>query len=231
MGEAKRKRLAKSPVIYHHTSTLRTNLIWMSGVIELEGESPPVIHPHLGEIRTDPVARRAMKDFPSLAWFTTQITVPASIVKSVMRLVDNDTGEIRDLDLDPMIANSIALNRVAIGFPVASIPVMPWSNHPGYTTAEGKELNESAIEAGDDPLHWYVSSEPVDVLKSTEIWCSLSMLKPKLARQDWYLRDVHNMVRMCRGRPSVYIPPTWLKPDEAKLIATIADVPVVSGAG
>jgi hypothetical protein len=92
-----------------------------------------------------------MKDFPSLAWFTTQITVPASIVKSVMRLVDNDTGEIRDLDLDPMIANSIALNRVAIGVSVASIPVMPWSNHPGYTTAE-EELNESAIEAGEIPF-------------------------------------------------------------------------------
>ena len=87
-----------------------------------------------------------MKDFPSLAWFTTQITVPASIVKSVMRLVDNDTGEIRDLDLDPMIANSIAPNRIAIGFPIANIPVIRWSEHPGYTTAEGRELNDAAIE-------------------------------------------------------------------------------------
>jgi hypothetical protein len=91
MGEAKRKRLAERTVIYHHTSTLRTNLIWMSGVIELEGKSPPVTHPRLGEIRTDPFARRAMKDFPALAWFTTGITVPASIVKSVMRFVNKDT--------------------------------------------------------------------------------------------------------------------------------------------
>ena len=44
MGEAKRKSLAERTIIYHHTSTLGTNLIWMSGVIELEGKSPPVIH-------------------------------------------------------------------------------------------------------------------------------------------------------------------------------------------
>ena len=42
MGEAKRKRLADRAVVYHHTSTLRTHFIWMSGVIELEGKSPPV---------------------------------------------------------------------------------------------------------------------------------------------------------------------------------------------
>ena len=27
------------PTVYHHTSTVRTNLIWMSGVIEVEGKS------------------------------------------------------------------------------------------------------------------------------------------------------------------------------------------------
>ena len=32
MGESKRRALARSaqPIIYHHTSTLRTNLLWMS---------------------------------------------------------------------------------------------------------------------------------------------------------------------------------------------------------
>jgi hypothetical protein len=42
MGEAKRKRLADRTVVYLHTSTLQTHFIWMSGVIELEGKSPPV---------------------------------------------------------------------------------------------------------------------------------------------------------------------------------------------
>ena len=38
MGAAKRKRQNRVPTVYHHTSTLRTNLIWMSGVIEVEGK-------------------------------------------------------------------------------------------------------------------------------------------------------------------------------------------------
>lgn len=45
MGQAKLKRANAVPVAYHHTSTLRTNLIWMAGVIEVEGRSGPVIHP------------------------------------------------------------------------------------------------------------------------------------------------------------------------------------------
>ena len=60
MGEAKKRRLAGTGkvIVYHHTSTLRTNLIWMSGVIDLEGLSPPVLHPHTGEIGNDALARR-----------------------------------------------------------------------------------------------------------------------------------------------------------------------------
>jgi hypothetical protein len=229
MGEAKRKRLADRNVVYHHTSTLRTHMIWMSGVINLEGQSPDVIHPHLGQIKTDVFARRAMKDFPPVAWFTTEISIPKCIIKSVMRYIDKYTGEIKDLDLDPTMANAVALNRIALGFPIANIPVIPWSDHPGYTTAEGQELNESAIEAGDNPLHWYVSSEPVDVLQSSEIWSSSSMLRPRLKRWDWYLKDVHNMVQMCR-RGGVYIPPTWLTTEEATLLSKRMNLPVRSGA-
>jgi hypothetical protein len=129
-----------------------------------------------------------------------------------------------------MTANVIALNRIAIGFPIANIPVVRWSEHPGYTTAEGRELDDAALEAGDNPLHWYVSPEPVDMLQSTEIWSSPSMLKPKLKRLDWCLPDVHNMVRMCRQQPRRCIPPTWLTTEEATLLAKRANVPVVSGA-
>jgi hypothetical protein len=55
------------PTVYHHTSTLRTNLIWMSGVIEVEGKSKGVLHPQIGEIRTDAKVRRALKDFLPVA--------------------------------------------------------------------------------------------------------------------------------------------------------------------
>ena len=35
MGQAKLKRSLPVSVVYHHTSTLRTNLLWMSGVVEV----------------------------------------------------------------------------------------------------------------------------------------------------------------------------------------------------
>lgn len=71
MGEAKRRVAAgaynKPNTVFHHTSTLRTNLIWMSGVIDIEGRSPPVVHPRLGVLQGNPFGRRAFKDFPPVA--------------------------------------------------------------------------------------------------------------------------------------------------------------------
>jgi hypothetical protein len=230
MGEAKRRRLAGTDkvIVYHHTSTLRTNLIWMSGVIELEGLSPPVLHPHMGEIRNDALARRKLKDFPRLAWFTTQISVPEVLVQASIQFIDKTTGLAKTIDLDKDLGNALALHRVAIGFPAADISVIPWPEHAGYNTDEGRELNETAIAAGDDPRDWYVSEQPVDVLKSTEVWTSASMLKPRLQRRDAYLKDMHNMVRMCRAQ-KVYIPPSWLTPEQARLLASKSPVPVISG--
>ena len=75
-GEAKRKRENAVPTVYHHTSTLRTNLIWMSGVVQVEGRSEGAFHPDLGEIKTDELMRRACKEFPPVAWFTTRIKIP-----------------------------------------------------------------------------------------------------------------------------------------------------------
>jgi hypothetical protein len=225
VGEAKRRRAAGVPTIYHHTSTLRTHLIWMSGVIELEGKSPPVQHPHIGEIRTDALARRAVIDFPRLAWFTTQISIPNCLINSVIYGIDKLTGERKAIETDAMTANALALNRVAIGFPIDNVPVVPWPEHAGYSTGEGRELNETAIEMGDNPKHWYVAEEPVKVLQASEIWSSPSMLIPRLIRQDWYLRDVHRMVRLCREK-RVYIPPTWLKPEDARALARKLNVPL-----
>jgi hypothetical protein len=79
MGQAKRRQqqnAALGPVVYHHTSTLRTNLLWMSGVIEVEGSGRQPLHPQLGTIKTDVLRRRALNDFRAVAWFTSEIAVP-----------------------------------------------------------------------------------------------------------------------------------------------------------
>jgi len=71
MGEAKRRQTASIVrTVYHHTSTLRTNLIWMSGVIEVEGAGATPLHPQLGEFKHATSLRRGMHDFPPVAWFT-----------------------------------------------------------------------------------------------------------------------------------------------------------------
>lgn len=222
MGEAKRRKLAaknSGPMVFHHTSTLRTNLIWMSGYIEVEGNIPPVLHPELGEIETDASLRRGMHDFPPLAWFTRRNTMPGCLTKSSIFFIDKKTGERRSRAEGRDLSNAIALNRLALGFPVVTIPVIPWPEHYGYRTSEGRELNETAIEAGDDPEDWYVSEKPVDVLKSTEVWISKSIMSPRLKRHDAYLKQVHRMVQAGRQQ-KIYIPPSWLPVDQAREVAT-----------
>ncbi|MGM4992728.1 hypothetical protein [Tardiphaga sp. 841_E9_N1_2] len=215
-------------MVYHHTSTLRTNLIWMSGVIELEGKEQPAQHPHLGKVLTNTSLRREAKDFPALAWFTRQVSTPNCLMKASIFYLD-ENGIQRSLDMSRDMVNVYALHRMALGFPIADIAVTHWPDHPGYDTPEGRDLNESAIEAGDDPADWYVSETPVDVLRSTQIWCTRSMLKPKLERWDWYLKDVHNMVQMCR-KQSAYIPPSWMKQEDAHMLCRMLGYPTISGA-
>jgi hypothetical protein len=232
MGEAKRRRLAAAagaPVVYHHTSTLRTNMIWMSGVIDLEGRCPPVLHPQLGEITTSATRRRAMSDFPALAWFTTRIAIPQCLQKSELMLVDPKSGEplLREYG-DAQLGNALALHRLALGFPVAEIGAVRWRDHAGYTTSEGRELNVSAVDAGDDPNDWYVSETPVEILKSTEVWGSKTIQNPRLTRWDWYLKDIHHMVKICREQ-GVYIPPTWLNDEQAKMVTRKIGLPSVYG--
>ena len=219
MGEAKQRRQSAVPTVYHHTSTLRTNLLWMSGVIEVEGKGGPALHPQLGAIGINASLRRGMEDFAPLAWFTTRIATPNCILQAGIQFVDKTTGEPRNLPVNQQLPNAVALQRVAIGFPVADIPVLAWQDHPGYNTAEGATLNESARAVGDDPDNWYVSEEPVDLLKASEFWASHSIMKPKLQRTDAYLPDMKNMIRMARENKGVYIPPSWLKPDQARELA------------
>lgn len=231
MGEARRRRLNGVPTVYHHTSTLRTNLIWMSGVVQVEGKSEGVLHPQLGEIKTDALVRRSLIDFPPVAWFTTRIDVPRCLISTRISFVRKGTGEIATMDLDAEIANAMALNRVALGFRIADVPVVPWSEYHGYKTEEGQELNASAREAGDDPDDWYFSEEPVDVMKVSEFWGSRSMLKPKLRRFDAYIQDIRRMVSMCREQKGAYIPPSWLKPEQAVKLAEDLNLRVWSPGG
>ncbi|MER9170933.1 hypothetical protein NKI12_26985 [Mesorhizobium australicum] len=227
MGEAKRRRENAAQTVYHHSSTLRTNLIWMTGFIEVEGKSQGAIHPKLGEIKTDAITRRAMNDFPAVAWFTTKIDVPKTLTSgATLFTTDMTTGERKEIKSTSDHVNAMALNRVALGFPLARIPVVPWREYQGYSTSEGRELNESARDVGDNPDDWYVSENPVDVLNASEFWLSPSILNPKLKRVDAYLSEIQRMVTMCRQTKGCFIPPSWLKPEDAMRVAKKLGLPV-----
>jgi hypothetical protein len=232
MGEAKRRRAERQRLIYHHTSTLRTNQMWMSGVILPEGQMPPVLHPKLGEIHTDALLRRPMKDFPPVVWFTSRIDIPQCLLQTGLRFADKDSGqEVASESVSAEVSNAIALNRVALGFRIDDIAVQPWPEHRGYATAEGRELNETARDVGDDPDEWWVAEEPIDLMLMAEIRVSHSVMKPKLERMDRYLDDVKGMVKRCRETPGVFIPPAWLSPRDAVALARRLGVEVLSGQG
>ncbi|MFL6846459.1 MAG: hypothetical protein ACJ8ER_16450 [Allosphingosinicella sp.] len=228
MGEAKRRRAEQAQLIYHHTSTLRTNQLWMAGVILPEGKMPAVLHPKLGEIQTDAFLRRAMVDFPPVVWLTKRIDVPNCMLQTGLRFADKTSGADRGrADAGPDVSNAIALHRMALGFRIADVPVVPWPEHPGYLTGEGRELNDSAREVGDDPDEWWVSDQSIDLLAMAEIRVSSSIVRPKLERNEQYLGEVKRMVQQCRETEGVFIPPSWLKPDEARLLAAHMGVPVL----
>jgi hypothetical protein len=105
--------------------------------------------------------------------------------------------------------------RVALGFPTVDIPVTRWGDYRGHDTPEGRSLNESAIEAGDDPDDWYVSEQEIDVMKVAEFWSSRSVSKPRLERVGGdYVSRIRRMVTGCREARAkgqgVYIPPAWM---------------------
>jgi hypothetical protein len=230
MSEAKQRRLAAAadPVVYHHTSTLRTNLMWMSGVIAVEGDDTPVLHPKLGELKTDTKMRREMVDFPPLAWFTTRIDPPRCLTDAPLLGINHDTGKIITLSDEPGTMNAIALNRIAIGFRLADVQLVRWADHHGYQTDEGRALNESAREFGDDPGDWYVSETPVDIMLSSEVWSSSSIMKPKMRRSPSYLPEMKKMVKACRENEGVFIPPSWLPTDQAAAVIRRSGVPVLT---
>lgn len=218
MGEAKLRRSKSGKIVYHHTSTLRTNLIWMSGYLLPEGEMQPAIHPVLGRVETNGYKRRAMNDFPPLIRFTVKADVPKTLLRSQIILTNNE-GQSEAIDLEEAEINAISLDRIAVGFDVDEIGAIRWTDHRGFATAEGGELNTSAVEAGDDPSDWWVTESPVDLMLVKAALASKSRSKPRMERADWYIKDIKRMVAMCRERTGVFIPPSWMSPEDARALA------------
>jgi hypothetical protein len=198
----------------------------MSGVIQLEGHGGDVLHPQIGRVKTDVKVRRECKDFPPLVWFTRRTEIP-NVLLNVELFVEDKLGRRLSVEETREIANGIAMHRVALGFPISDIPVVPWPEYPGHNTPEGQALNESAREVGDNPNEWYVSETPVDIMKVSEFWNSLSISKPKMERRNSYVADIKRMVTLCREKKGVYIPPTWMKPEHAHMLAKRHNVPVI----
>jgi hypothetical protein len=46
------------------------------------------------------------------------------LVKTSLFFVDKDTGEAKQLSLRESATNALALRRIALGFPIADIPVV-----------------------------------------------------------------------------------------------------------
>jgi hypothetical protein len=87
-----------------------------------------------------------------------------------------------------------------------------WPNYFGYSTAEGRGLNEVAREAGDNPDDWYIAERPVDVLQATEFWAARDRSRPtRLQRAGHYIAEIHRMVKLCREFPTASVAPSWIK--------------------
>lgn len=214
-------------VVYHHTSTLRTNLIWMSGVIEVEGAGEKPFHPHLGVVGQEPRFRRALKDFPPLAWFTTRVEIPKCLIEMKLLFQSKETGElVGELPMPDGASDALSLTRMAIEFKIKDIPVVPWPDYYGYNMSEGEELNATARECGDNPNHWYVSEQPIDVGLLSSVWTPRKGNRHRLERNDRYLPDVKRMVALCRAQPGVFIPPSWMSDKQAHALAALVGVPV-----
>ena len=171
MGEAKRRQAAKPTVVYHHTSTLCTNLIWMSGVIQVEGAQKKPVHPQLGLVDQSARFRRAMKTSHRLSGSRPREPVPKCLLGAKLLFQDKDTGAIiGELPQMEGVTDALSLTRMALGFNMSDIPVVPWADHYGYNSAEGRELNKTAREFGDCPTRWYVSEQPINMALLESIW-------------------------------------------------------------
>lgn len=191
-----------------------------------------VPHPKLGAIsvrkRTPP-----SPDFPHLVWFTSRTAIlrcrsearlsdmlglscPRSdncfrfcrLAGCLQRALESRNWSASD------VSNLFHWRRIALGFPLSDVAVVRWRDHRGYYTDYGRHLTVSAVAAGDDPDDWFVSEQPVDVMRLTEYWASPSPWKPRLERIRGYVPEVRKMVSMCRAARTageeICIPPPWM---------------------
>lgn len=199
----------------------------MSGVIQVEGQTQPALHPHLGVISTDASLRRDLRDFPAVAWFTTQTKVPRTLIKSHLEFRDEKTGELRHrYEVNRIESNMIALQRVALGFPVHLPQIVRWVDYYGFATNEGREINETAQEAGDNPSDWYISETQLDMLEVCEFWYAPKISDIRLQKMDKYIDDIRKMVAHCRTNKGTFIPPSWLTTQQAEELARKLQLPV-----
>lgn len=106
------------------------------------------------------------------------------------------------------MANAIALRRLALGFKLVDVGLTPWRDYRGYDTAEGRALNETARDAGDDPDRWYVSETPISLDHMREIRVARSVQDLKMMRNDAYLVALKEMLAKAKSAgEKVYIPP------------------------
>jgi hypothetical protein len=63
-------------------------------------------------------------------------------------------------------------------------------------------------------------------MKVSEFWSSRSILNPKLERSERYIADIKRMVTLCREKHGVFIPPTWMKPEQARALGARLGLPV-----
>jgi len=232
MGEAKRRRALGQTEVYHHTSALYSSLILMSSVIQVEGspQKHPVLHPYLDVevMGSDVRLRRALKDFLPLVWLTTEISIPKCLINLKLCLRDKKTGEIvGKQDCDRAMEEAFSLGRLAFGFNIKDIPVIPWPDHYGFRTCEGRQLNETAREYGDSPTRWFVSEKPIDMTLVSSIWTPRKNQKYRLERNDQCLRDTKAVVALCKEREGVFIAPAWLSEKDARALANKLGVPAV----
>lgn len=226
MGEAKRRKTAKPTTAYHHTSILRDNFIWMSGVIEVEGKGERPVHPIIGDIEHSAPFRREMQDFPPVAWFTTELTTPKCLRVAKFGGVHKETGKFIEYpENDEELVEAFVLDRFVLGFDIKSAELTPWPEYYGYNTAEGNSLNESARSYGDNPDNWYISEKPVNLDHLTSAWLPRDGEKHIFKRNDDFLKSIREIVAICRSIPNVYIPPTWASPDQIKNFSEKLKVP------
>ena len=192
--------------------------MWMSGFILPEGENPPTVHPHIGNLHSDAGFRRPMNDFPPLVWFTRSVEVPGCLTSGAI-LMKSPDGEVYRHELSRSEAAALSLRRLALGFDPSEIEAIPWNEYYGYTTPEGQELNKTAGEAGDDPDLWFVAESKADIGLCRSVRIAKSDTDLKMIKNDQYLTEVKRMVHLCRNTPGAYIPPTWMSRGEAEKLA------------